>query len=133
MGHLMRNKLIAKEQHGFVKNKACTTNLLESLDLITKFLSEGKNVDAIYLDFAKAFDTVPHKRLIKILQVYGIKGKNAKWIKAFLSNRRQRVVLDEFKSKWSDVTRLSTQSTFICDLHKRFTRSTLKRMQNVSG
>ena len=65
--------LIAKEQHGFVKRKACVTNLLETLDLITKSLSEGFSVDIVYLDFLKAFDMVPHRRLIQKLKGYGIK------------------------------------------------------------
>ena len=57
--------LIAKEHHGFVKRKACVTNLLETLDLITKSLSEGFSVDIVYLDFLKALDMVPHRRLIQ--------------------------------------------------------------------
>ncbi len=48
----------------FVKRKACVTNLLETMDLVTKSLSTGIPVDVVYFDFFKAFDMVPHKRLI---------------------------------------------------------------------
>nr|XP_047127727.1 uncharacterized protein LOC124808597 [Hydra vulgaris] len=61
--HLMENKLLSKNQHGFVKNKACVTNLLETLDILTASMSDSLAVDMIYMDFAKAFEKVPHKRL----------------------------------------------------------------------
>ena len=99
MNHLIRNELIASEQHGFVRKKASTTNLLETLNIITKALSSGLNVDAIYLDFAKAFDTVPHKRLLEKLKAFGLNKKICCWIEAFLS--QQRVVLGEYVSNWS--------------------------------
>ena len=54
----------------------------------------------IYLDFAKAFDLVPHHRLIMKLQSYGIDGRVLKWIKSFLSTRRQRVVFGDAMSDW---------------------------------
>ena len=57
----------------------------------------------IYLDFAKGFDTVPHKRLIHKLRAYGIRGKVLNWIKSFLSHRRQKVVLRNGCSNWEDV------------------------------
>jgi len=59
--------------------------------------------DIIYLDFAKAFDTVPHKRLIHKLRAYGIRGKVLHWIKNFLGHRRQKVVLQNGCSSWKDV------------------------------
>ena len=66
--------LIAKKQHGFiVKRKGCITNFLETLDLITKFLSEGFADYVIYLDLLKAFVMVRHRRLIQKLRRYSIK------------------------------------------------------------
>ena len=62
--YLYKNDLLAKEQHGFVKSKSCTTNLLETLDFISASLDNGIPVDVILLDFAKAFDTVPYRRLL---------------------------------------------------------------------
>jgi len=92
--------LVTQNQHGFVRCKSCTTNLLEHLDFISGSLSSGYPVDVIYLDFAKAFDTVPHRRLLLKLERYGLKGKLLKWIESFLSNRAQRVTLKEFISAW---------------------------------
>ena len=63
-----KNNLLAKEQYGFVKRKSCTTNLLEKLDFISSSLENGIPVDVILLDFAKAFNTVPHRRLVAKLK-----------------------------------------------------------------
>jgi hypothetical protein len=57
---------------------------------------------AIYLDFQKVFDTVPHHRLITKLKGYGISGNILEWIKNFLSVRKQKVVLNGSNSKWTD-------------------------------
>jgi hypothetical protein len=103
MEHLLSNKLMTNQQHGFMQNKACVTNQLETMDYITKQISDGNNVDIIYMDFAKAFDTVPHKRLIQKISAYGIKGKTLDWIRDFLSNRKQRVVMGESVSTWCEI------------------------------
>jgi hypothetical protein len=71
---------LAKQQHGFVKNKSCTTNLLETLDFISASLENGTPVDVVLLDLAKAFDTVTHKRLLLKLTAYGISGLTLQWI-----------------------------------------------------
>ncbi len=91
--HLYSNNLLAIQQHGFVKSKSCTTNLLETLDFILYYLDKCILVDVIMLDFAKAFDTVPHRRLLAKLKVNGINGLAYKWIEAFLKNRKQRIVV----------------------------------------
>ena len=62
--HLNTFNLINTTQHGFRKGRSCLTNLLEYLETVTKFLDDGCPVDVIYLDFAKAFDKVPHARLL---------------------------------------------------------------------
>ena len=85
---------ISSEQHGFTSGKSCTTQLLEFLEDLTKALDNGKDVDVIYLDFCKAFDKVPHRRLLKKLWAYGIRGKLHVWIKEFLSNRTQKVLVE---------------------------------------
>ena len=84
--------------------KACVTNLLETFDFLTKNFAEKKSIDMVFLDFAKAFDKVSHRRLLYKLEAYGISGNVLKWISAFLSNRIQRVVMGEFMSNWSNVT-----------------------------
>ena len=62
------------------------------------------SVDVVYLDFAKAFDKVPHQRLRKKLEAIGIEGKLLEWIGGWLLDRRQRVAINGMKSKWISVT-----------------------------
>ena len=80
-----------------------TTNLLESMDIITGALNEGFGVDVVYLDFIKAFDRVPHKRLIMKLGAVGISGNLLCWCSSFLSNRFQRVVMGDVVGDWMPV------------------------------
>ena len=101
--HLDLNKLINASQHGFSKGRSCATNLLEFLDKVTKVVDEGKPLDVIFLDFAKAFDKVPIKRLLKNLYAHGIRGKLLKWIADWLTNRTQRVALNGQFSSWINV------------------------------
>ena len=104
LSHLTRNKLISEHQHGFVTKKSCQTNLIETLDDWTSELDEGRVVDAIYLDFEKAFDSVPHKRLIMKLNRHGLSGKLLNWVQSFLTDRRQQVVVGKGVSGWCKVT-----------------------------
>ena len=94
MNHLESKNLLSRHQHGFRSKCSCLTQLLEYLSEIHDALDNGKPVDAVYLDCQKAFDKVPHKRLIAKLRAYGISGKILKWIENFLSGRTQRVVID---------------------------------------
>ena len=103
MSHLLINNLIRTEQHGFVPRKSCETNLLETVDFATKHMSEKCPVDIVFLDFAKAFDKVPHKRLLAKLESLGIDGQLLCWLREFLSERQQRVVLGEPVSEWESV------------------------------
>ena len=59
------NNLFSAALHGFVIGKSCSTQLLELMEELTEDLDSNEDVDIIYLDFAKAFDKVPHKRLLK--------------------------------------------------------------------
>ena len=70
--HLQKNNLINPSQHGFIKHKSCLTNLLEFLEVITSLLDEGHSMDVIFLDFSKAFDTVPKNRLFEKLKAHSI-------------------------------------------------------------
>ena len=74
------------------------------MDITTSHLAERKQLDVIYLDFAKAFDKVSHRLLAHKLSAYGIKGKLLRWVVAFLSDRKQRVILGSSTSKWAPVT-----------------------------
>ena len=100
---LYRYNLILKTQHGFTKNRSCLTNLLEYLNYVTEMIDQGKPVDIVYLDFAKAFDKVSHYRLLYKLWSLGIRGNLLDWIRNWLIGRRQRVLLNGVKSDWSDV------------------------------
>ena len=102
--HLDKNAYITECQHGFVPKRSCVTNLVEILDKWTENLDKGITMDAIYLDFSKAFDSVPHQRLIKKLEGYGISGNILNWIKSFLLDRKQRVKVNGFLSDWKEVT-----------------------------
>ena len=73
------------------------------MDYWTLSLDNNIPVDILYLDFRKAFDTVPHCRLFIKLAAYGIRGKLLDWIKSFLTNRQQKVVLNGASSEWSRV------------------------------
>ena len=66
-------------------------------------MDKHENVDVIYLDFKKAFDSVPHKRLIGVLRLYGITGRALNWITDFLSGRQQRLVINDSRSSWQPV------------------------------
>jgi len=90
-------------QHGFLNGRSCTTQLLDSLGHWTESLDEGNSVDVIFLDFAKAFDSVPHLRLLKKLEGYGVQGSVLGWITDFLKNRKQRVSVGGSTSSWTDV------------------------------
>ena len=104
MKYMQLKRLIVPSQHGFVPNKACVTNLLETLDVITDALKNGHSVDLVLLDLAKAFDKVSHAKLIQKLKAYGIDGISVKWIESFLTGRKQRVLKGDNISEWEDVT-----------------------------
>ena len=103
MKHVMENELLNSSQHGFMAKKSCLTNLLHCLEEVTAILDSGDCVDILYLDFAKAFDKVQHKRLLSKLEALNIKGEILAWIKAWLSNRKHRVVLNGKQSDWCAV------------------------------
>ena len=96
MNHLDANNILTDSQYGFRPKRSCESQLIVTHHDITRLLDQRdiKQVDAIVLDFAKAFDKVPHKRLTLKLEYYGITGPILHWITAFLSNRTQRVLLD---------------------------------------
>ena len=69
----------------------CLTNLLEFLEFVTNYIDQGYPIDVIYLDFQKAFDKVPHKRLMMKIDALDITGEVFKWIEDRLKDREQRV------------------------------------------
>ena len=89
MDHLEDNRLLSDNQHGFRRKRSCESQLLLFVDELAKSMCSGKQVDVAVMDFSKAFDVVPHKRLLNKLDFYGIRGNALKWIKAFLTGRTQ--------------------------------------------
>ena len=86
---------------------------------ITKWVDEGSPVDVIYLDFQKAFDKVPHQRLILKLKSHGMGNSIINWIEQWLTDRKQRVVVDgEVSSLEWGATRICTRAYFIFGIHK---------------
>ena len=135
MEHLIQNKLIKDTQHGFIPGKSCATNLTLFMDTVTKATDEGKAVDIIYLDFAKAFDKVPHQRLLTKLRAKGVDAQTVKWIESWLSNRTQNVNIQGEKSGSCDVDSGVPQGTvlgpilftvYIDDLEVEVTRRLLE-------
>ena len=91
--YLEENKLINNSQHGFRQKRSCLTNLLEYMEEVTKTVDSGQNIDMVYLDFSKAFDKVPIKRLLIKVRALGIDEKTVKWIEGWLKERMQRFVI----------------------------------------
>ena len=94
---------ISPDQHGFVKGKSCLSNLLETMDSVMELMEEGIPVDILFFDFKKAFDRVPHNRLILKLQCLGIDGKVLDVIKDFLIGRTFRVSVQGEFSSFKDI------------------------------
>lgn len=101
--YMGRFDMIKDSQHGFVKGKSCLTNLLEFMEMVEEGVDNGERVDVVYLDFQKAFDKVPHKRLIMKIEALGVPSEIVQWIRDWLTNRRQRVVIKGEYSDWSVV------------------------------
>jgi len=90
MTYFKLNHLFSNKQFGFIKGRSTSLQLLQILDKWTELLVNRGQIDAIYTDLEKAFDKIPHKRLISKLSSYGL-NKEISWIEAFLNNRKQRV------------------------------------------
>ena len=98
LNHLEANNILFDKQHGFRKKRSTDTQLLAFRQDILANLSGGRQTDVIIMDFAKAFDKVPHHRLIQKLERYGITGPVNTWIETFLKDRKQGIYSD-----WSPV------------------------------
>ena len=103
MRHLEENNIINESQHGFRSGRSTLTNLLEYTEAVTEAVDGGHEVHAIYFDFKKAFDKVPHNKLLMKVQALGIQGCLLEWLKAWLSERKQRVHVHGSYSEWVNV------------------------------
>ena len=102
--HMKKNNLFSDKQFGFIGGRSTMLQLLKVLDIWTEILDQGGTIDTIYCDFMKAFDKVPHHRLLFKVEQYGIRGNILGWIKDFLSNRTQEIIINENRSKPANVT-----------------------------
>jgi len=90
LNYLRSHNLISKQQHGFLSKRSTATNLLDSLNDWSVSLENGTHQTVAYVDFAKAFDSVCHSKLVAKLRQYGIEGSLLEWISDFLSGRSHR-------------------------------------------
>ena len=125
--HISNNNLQDKNQHGFTKLRSTVTNLLQALNIWTDALSHGFPVDIVYFDYEKAFDKVPHQRLLRQLQSLGITSEPLAWIEDFLKGRTQTVSVNGMSSSISEVTSGVPQGSvlgpilfllYVCDASK---------------
>ena len=85
--HVLRLNLFSNAQFGFRSGGSCTLQLLKAIETWAHLIDKGEVVDALYLDFQKAFNTVPHRKLCRKLHTYGIRGNLLGWIESFLIGR----------------------------------------------
>nr|CAD2168049.1 unnamed protein product [Meloidogyne enterolobii] len=91
---LYANGILSSEQFGFLEGRSTTTQLLTMLDDFYTQLQDNKSIDVIYIDFSKAFDSVPIEILLRKLSNIGITGKIYQFIKEFLTGRSFRVKIE---------------------------------------
>ena len=100
---LEKHNLLKDTQHGFLRGRSCLTNLLEYTEIISKWVDDGSPVDAIYLDFQKAFIKVLHQRLLIKLKSHGMGVNIVTWLQNWLTDRKQRVSVEGETSAWTAV------------------------------
>lgn len=98
LDYMKDNKILSNKQFGFLGGRSTILQLLKVFDKWADVLDKGGIVDTVYFDFQKAFDTVPHERLLNVLQSYGLSNELVTWIKDFLVGRRQCVCVNGKKS-----------------------------------
>ena len=102
LDHICNEDPFSQCQHGFRFGRSWLTNL-ETLQEWMELYDEGHPLDVVFLDFRKAFNRVPHRRLLFKLSKMGFQGELLTWIESFLRNRRQKVVLNQTESSWQEV------------------------------
>jgi hypothetical protein len=113
MTHLEKNHILSQFQHGFRSSHSCESQLLITIEDLARNLDNNQQTDIQILDFQKAFDVVPHQRLLQKLNFYGIRGPLFQWIEKWLTTRTQRVVVDGESSNASHVKSGVPQGTVL--------------------
>jgi hypothetical protein len=101
--YLLANCIITPPQSGFTRGDSAINQLLFITNEFGKALDEGKEIRVVFCDISKAFDRVWHIGLLKKIESIGIQGPLLSWIKNYLSNRKQRVVINNSNSQWRDI------------------------------
>ena len=101
---LDKNNIICKHKFGFQKNKLTTQAVFYLYTRIVDVLYKGNYACSVFLDFAKAFDTVDHRILLSKLQNYGIREVAKDWFESYLTNRKQVVKVDNILSEQKFIT-----------------------------
>ena len=104
VNYMIKIVLFSNKQFGFISGRSTTLQLLRVMDEWTEILDHGGKIDSIYMDFMKAFDEVPHQRLLKKMERYKITETVIKWVKSFLNDRKQKVTVNGAESKNHKVT-----------------------------
>ena len=137
MDHLEKHSLLNKFQHGFRQKRSCTTQLITTVRDFTDCLNRKQQIDAVLLDFSKAFDKVDHEKLLTKLSSLGISDSLHLWIRSFLSGREQTVLVDGSSSSPAPVLSGVPQGTvlgpllflaYINDISKHLTPGTTIRL-----
>ncbi len=113
MCHAQDHNILYDLQHGFGGQCSCETQLLGFQADIMQNIVQGKQADAIILDFSMAFDKVGHKRLAAKMEYYGVRGQTNIWIRGFVADRSQTVVLQGSQSYKTEVKYVVPQGSVL--------------------
>ena len=121
--HVETHRPLSTSQWGFQAGKSTVTALLSTTHNILNLLEAGNEVCAVFFDFRKAFDSVPHRKLLDKLQELGLDERILQWVKSYLTDRSQKLVVN---GESSDPTRfiwstpgLCPWATSVFGLHRR--------------